>query len=213
MMKILTFLSLTLFSCVFLITNDVAGIEVTESNQIKKISVSAEKGQFNPGECFDKIWQIINKEFWDPNFNGVDWENAGKHYRPKALAAKNHEEFAIIVNQMLGELKTSHTRYFTRWEPEYYTLQAALISGDLKENNTTDTSVLERNLPGLYSSQAKPHRTGIGIVTQNLNDRHYVTAVLASSPAEKAGIVLGDWIVEVNGKPFHPKGTLQHAVQ
>ena len=194
-----------LFCYVLLIANGLARTEVAQSNQTKKISVSAEKGQFNPSECFDKIWQIINEEFWDPNFNGVDWEEAGKRYRPKALAAKDHEAFAVIVNQMLGELKTSHTRYFTRWEPEYYTLQAALISGDLVEQeNTTDTSVLEKHLPGLYSSQANPHRTGIGIVTKKLNGRHYVTAVLASSPAKRAGIVLGDWITEVNGRPFHP---------
>jgi carboxyl-terminal processing protease len=176
----------------------------TKKQEVLTAEQTQTEEKFNPAECFDKVWQIINEEFWDPNFNGVDWEDAGKRYRPKALAAKDHEAFAIIVNQMLGELETSHTRYFTRWEPEYYTLQAALISGDMKESNTTDTSVLEKHLPGLYSSQAKPHRTGIGIVTKKLNDHHYVTAVLASSPAKKAGIVLGDWMVEVNGQPFHP---------
>ena len=164
-----------------------------------------DRKEFNPAECFDKVWGIINDEFWDPNFNGVDWEDARKRYRTKALAAQDHESFAAVVNQMLGELRTSHTRYFTKWDPDYYTLQAALISGDLvHEDNTTDTSVLEKRLPGLYSSQANPNRTGIGVVTKQLNGRHYVTAVLASSPAEKAGIVLGDWIVEVKGRPFHP---------
>jgi carboxyl-terminal processing protease len=160
--------------------------------------------QFNPVECFDKIWTIINEEFWDPNFNGVDWKDARKRYRPKALATGDHESFAVIINQMLAELKTSHTYYYTKWDPLYYTLQAALISGDLRENNTTDTSVLEQRLPGLYSSGANPHRTGIGVVTKQLNGRHFVTAVLASSPAKRAGIILGDWIVEVNGRPFHP---------
>ncbi|MCP4261429.1 MAG: PDZ domain-containing protein [Planctomycetes bacterium] len=160
--------------------------------------------QFNSAECFDKVWEIINNEFWDPNFNGVDWGNARKRYGPKALAAKNHESFAVIINQMLAELKTSHTYYYTKWDPLYYTLQAALISGDLRENNTTDTSVLEKHLPRLYSSHANPHRVGIGVVTKQLNGRHFVTAVLTSSPAERAGIVLGDWIVEVNGRPFHP---------
>ena len=164
---------------------------------------SGPKG-FNPAECFDKVWNIINDEFWDPNFNGVDWEDARKRYRPTALAAKDHESFAVIVNQMLGELKTSHTRYFTKWEPEYYTLQAALISGSLAMFNTSDTSVVEKRRPGVYSSQANPHRVGIGVVTRLIEGRHYITSVLTSSPAEKAGIVLGDWLVEVNGQPFHP---------
>ncbi|UCF14319.1 MAG: PDZ domain-containing protein [Phycisphaerales bacterium] len=151
------------------------------------------------------IWRIINDEFWDPNFNGVDWDDARERYRPKALGAQNHESFAAIVNQMLAELRTSHTYYYTKWDPSYYTLQAVLISGDLvHEDNVMDTAELEKYLPGLYSSQGNPHRTGIGVVTKKFNGRHYVSAVLASSPAEKAGIVLGDWIVEVDGKPFHP---------
>lgn len=121
----------------------------TKSNSMKQ-QEEAVPGQtqaeehFNPAECFDKVWQIINEEFWNPNCNGVDWEDAGKRYRPKALASKDHESFAVIDNQMLAELKTSHTRYFTRWEPDYYTLQAALISGDLRENNTTDTKLIEK---------------------------------------------------------------------
>ncbi|MHC4193745.1 MAG: hypothetical protein ACYS8I_02445 [Planctomycetota bacterium] len=41
-------------------------------------SVSAEKGRFVPGECFDKVWQIINEEFRDPYFNGADWKDARK---------------------------------------------------------------------------------------------------------------------------------------
>ena len=32
--------------------------------------------RFNPAESFDKIWNTINEEFWDPNFNGIDWEDA-----------------------------------------------------------------------------------------------------------------------------------------
>jgi len=184
------------------------------ANSFAKPNLPSEKvlaeEKFNPAECFDKVWQIINKEFWDPNFNGVDWQDAQKRYRPKALAAKDHESFAEIINQMLAELKTSHTQYYTKWEPEYYTLQAALISGRLREIKTTDTSVLEKHQPGLYSSQANPHRTGIGVVTKQLDGRHYVNAVLTSSPAEKAGIVLGDWIVEVNGRPFHPIKSFQN---
>ena len=28
-----------------------------------------EPDEFNPAECFEEIWGIINDEFWDPNFN------------------------------------------------------------------------------------------------------------------------------------------------
>ena len=204
MSKILRLSSLVLVCCVF-IAKSAEQKEVTDPNSMRTLGASVESGPFRPSECFDKVWKIINEKFWDPNFNGIDWEDARERYRPKALAAEDHESFAIVVNRMLSELKTSHTYYYTRWDPSYYTLQAALISGDLvHEDNVMDTSELDKRRPGLYSSRANPHRTGIGVVTKQLNGRYFVTAVLASSPAEDAGVVLGDWIVEVNGKPFHP---------
>lgn len=159
---------------------------------------------YDPNKYFDAIWESINAGFWDPNFNGVDWEDARERYRSRAVAAKDHESFACIVNQMLGELKTSHTRYFTKWDQGYYGLQAVFKSAVLADVSAGETPVLEQYLQGLRSSQGEPHRSGIGVVTRKIDGRHYVTAVLGSSPAERAGIVLGDWLVEVDGQPFHP---------
>jgi carboxyl-terminal processing protease len=204
MSKMVRLSSLVLVCCVS-IAKSADRRDVADPNRTRTLGASVESGPFHPSECFDRVWKIINEEFWDPNFNGLDWEDARERYRPKALAAEDHGSFAAVVNQMLSELKTSHTYYYTKWDPSYYTLQAALISGDLvHEDNVMDTSELDKRLPGLYSSHANPHRTGIGVVTKQLDGRYFVNAVLASSPAEKAGIVLGDWIVEVNGKPFHP---------
>lgn len=159
---------------------------------------------FDPEVCFDKIWRLVNEQFWDAGFNGVDWEQAGQRYRPRALAATDHEEFAVTVNQMLAELRTSHTSYLTKWDPDYYTLQAALVSGTLAAYGTSDPSVVEEHEPGRYSSQARPHRTGIGIVTRQIDGRHFVSRVLTASPAAKAGALLGDLLLEVDGRPFHP---------
>lgn len=138
-----------------------------------------EHAGFEPAECFDKVWNIINDEFWDPNFNGVDWEDARKRYRPTALAAQDHESFAEIINQMLAELKTSHTHYYTKWDTGYYIIRVVFGKHDT-------------------------HRIGIGVVTKKIEGRHYAIAVIHKSPAKEAGILAGDWLVEVDGQPFHP---------
>jgi len=213
MTKIFNIVSLVLLFCGSHSANGTGAIEIPDCDleasteirvKLETYVKELERKEFNPAECFDKVWGIINDEFWDPNFNGVDWEDARKRYKPKALAAKDHESFAAVVNQMLGELKTSHTRYFTKWDPGYYTLQAVFISASLAHASTLETSVLEQYLSDLHSSQRDPQRSGIGVVTNKITGRHYVIAVLNSSPAEKAGILLGDWLVEVNGQPFHP---------
>jgi carboxyl-terminal processing protease len=80
---------------------------------------------------------------------------------------------------MLAELKTSHTRYYTKLDPGYYILQVVFGKPDA-------------------------HRNGIGVVTKKIEERYHVIAVMKSTSAEKAGILLGDWLVEVDGHPFHP---------
>jgi carboxyl-terminal processing protease len=161
-------------------------------------------GPFERQECFDKVWRSVREQFWDPNFNGVDWEEAGRRYKPEALAAPDHEAFGAVVNRMLAELRTSHTCYLTKWDPDYYTLQVALISQMLASYCTSDPADFEKYAPGRYSSQGRPHRTGIGVVTKRIEGRHYVSRVLRWSPAEKAGVLAGDLLIEVDGEPFHP---------
>ncbi|MHC4890949.1 MAG: hypothetical protein ACYTEO_15960, partial [Planctomycetota bacterium] len=87
-MKRLKVIMAVLICCGFYVTHlQAESQKAPEGSSIKQQKeavpeLTQTKGQFNPAECFDKIWQIINDEFWDPNFNGVDWEDAKKRYRP-----------------------------------------------------------------------------------------------------------------------------------
>ncbi|MBA3833522.1 MAG: hypothetical protein H0X34_16850 [Chthoniobacterales bacterium] len=73
-------------------------------------------------EVFQQVWQTVKDKFFDPKLRGVDWVAMKQRYGKEAEAADSPEEFASTVNRMLAELKTSHTEYYTREEPEYYQL-------------------------------------------------------------------------------------------
>jgi carboxyl-terminal processing protease len=171
----------------------------------KKADPPATPGPFEPAACFDKVWNAVRVQFWDPNFHGVNWEEAAQRYRPKVLAATDHEAFAVVVNEMLGELRTSHTCYLTKWDQDYYGLQGAVISQALAAQWLSDPSELAKLAPpGYYSSGGKPHRPQIGIIAKQIEGRYYVEWLMAKSAARKAGVLLGDLLVEVDGRPFHP---------
>ena len=61
---------------------------------------------------FNEAWRALNENFYDPQFHGVDWPAQREKYRPWALEASTKEDFADIVNLMLGELNASHMGYY-----------------------------------------------------------------------------------------------------
>jgi carboxyl-terminal processing protease len=62
-------------------------------------------------KAFEKVWKIIDEDFYDPAFNGADWKGARHRYRPRIDAAGNDDEFYRLLDEMLAELRDSHTRF------------------------------------------------------------------------------------------------------
>ncbi len=60
-------------------------------------------------KVFNKAWETTNKLFFDPKFNGVDWIQMKKKYRPLADAATDKAQLADVIQRMLSELHASHT--------------------------------------------------------------------------------------------------------
>ncbi|MBE9068007.1 hypothetical protein IQ260_15255 [Leptolyngbya cf. ectocarpi LEGE 11479] len=63
-----------------------------------------------PQPLFDAVWETVNDNFYDPDFNGVDWTALGEQYRPQVAAS---DDKATLINQMLSQLNTSHTHLYT----------------------------------------------------------------------------------------------------
>ncbi|MEO7673446.1 MAG: S41 family peptidase [Pyrinomonadaceae bacterium] len=57
---------------------------------------------------FNKVWNTVNDNHFDPTFGGVDWKKVREIYEPKAMSALSDKDFHSVLSQMLGELKLSH---------------------------------------------------------------------------------------------------------
>ncbi len=140
-------------------------------------------------KVFESAWSTVNENFFDPNFNGVDWEEMRSQYRPKAAQAKSTEQLAEIINQMLSELNTSHTHFYTQNEPAYYQIAGIFRQYLLKD--------LKPFLPN-----GKLEYTGIGIYTEEFKGKTFIKAMINGSPACSAGLKVGDQLLSVEDKPF-----------
>ncbi len=64
-------------------------------------------------EVFEEVWKTINKKYYDPKFNGVDWNAVRERYRPRVGSVASDAEFYDLLNQMAGELHDAHTLFLS----------------------------------------------------------------------------------------------------
>ncbi len=139
-----------------------------------------------------EVWQEVDENFFDPKFNGVNWKAKREEYEERIKPARSIEEASVVINQMLGELNTSHTRFYSRLEPAYYQLLGVFDRGDFAQE-------IAKLFP-----DGKLEYTDIGIFTKDINGKTFITAILDGSPAAKAGLKVGDAVLMVDGKPYQP---------
>jgi carboxyl-terminal processing protease len=150
--------------------------------------------QSNPSSTpavFDEVWEAVRDHFYDPHLHGLDWPAMRRLYQPRAASAASSEELAVVINAMLAELGASHTQYYTPEEIAYYQL-ADIFAGVLRHRG------LQRWFPSGEVSY-----TGIGTFTHaDQEGRTFVTGVVEDTPAHRAGVLVGDEILSVDGLPF-----------
>lgn len=59
-------------------------------------------------QAFEEAWNAINNGFYDPKFHGVDWAKVKKQYEPLLDHIQTDMELEVLINRMVGELKSSH---------------------------------------------------------------------------------------------------------
>ena len=59
---------------------------------------------------FDRVWTEVKRDYYDPTFNGVDWDAAREIWRPRALAAQDDGQLYAAVNGMLDLLDDAHAQ-------------------------------------------------------------------------------------------------------
>jgi Tol biopolymer transport system component/C-terminal processing protease CtpA/Prc len=76
-----------------------------------KVAFSAERERNVRAErqaAFTQFWRSYQRGFYDGNFHGRDWERIRRRYEPLLDAVETNDEFASMLNMMIGELEASH---------------------------------------------------------------------------------------------------------
>jgi len=123
-------------------------------------------------EIFDRVWQIVNDEYFDPTFGGMDWQAIGDEYRQKLETVQDDKTFwREVLLPMLFELGVSHL--------------AALPPGFA---NQIDAMTFATG--------------SLGMDVRLLDGLAVVTRVDEGSPADKAELRPGFVVTSVNGRTW-----------
>jgi carboxyl-terminal processing protease len=122
------------------------------------------------------------------------WEKLAGERRPRVLDAASDTAFAAEINALLGELKISHTGFLTPDDVDYYVLL------DVFRNTPQIKTLVEQT----FGENTRPWFAGIGVFTRQVEGRHHVDLVLEGSPADRAGVRVGDEIVSVGSEAYTP---------
>lgn len=85
------------------------------------------RSEFN--QMFDELWANIEENFYNETFHGIDWKAVRERYRSYLPFVRSREDFRRMMNDMLGELNSSHMGFITfgEEEQEFHTVETAAI--------------------------------------------------------------------------------------
>lgn len=123
----------------------------------------------SPEKIYEKVWDLINEDFYDGSFNGQDWKRWKHKYDGKL---KTSDDAHKAVETMLASLGDRYTRFLDK---DAFDDEKAQINAQL---------------------------FGVGIqIGMDKSQRVIVIAPIDGTPASRAGLLPGDEIAEIDGKP------------
>ena len=125
-------------------------------------------------ELLDAVWIKVRDNYVYTDYRGLNWQAVYNEYRPKVLAARNDDEVYRLLAEMIEKLGDKHSTFLN---PQQTSEDDALRRGDLK-------------------------LSGIGVLSQQIEDTVRIVYVVPGSPADRAGLRAFDIIRAVNGKPL-----------
>lgn len=64
-------------------------------------------------QMFEEAWAQMEENYYDENFHGLDWKKTKEYYGRFVPYLNNRSDLRILLNDMLGELNSSHQGFGT----------------------------------------------------------------------------------------------------
>ncbi len=97
-------------------------VDPISTSYIFRRNLSAEFAQI-----FYETWAQVDANYYDGNFHGIDWNHMREYYGHFLPYLNNRNDLRVVLNDMLGELNSSHQGFFSNGEDENIPLKNATM--------------------------------------------------------------------------------------
>ncbi len=168
-------------AAVLLLVGGVISTEAAEpprsGNRVFDRAVELVFDNFHDASALDRFTEAVRREIQDP--------------RSPVSAKSSDARIDAAIDTVLASLQASHTGHFRPDTIDYFEL------ADVFRYSIRD------DLRRLFPPDGDVSYPGIGMVARQGNGVWFVTDVYDGGPAARAGILVGDEIIAVDGAPYH----------
>jgi tricorn protease len=96
-----------------------------DNNKMDKIDIGYKFDRNLDGEfkqMFDEAWAGLEENYYDGSFHGTDWKKMHDRYSVYLPYLNNRADLRLMLNDLLGELNSSHQGFFSNGSEETKTL-------------------------------------------------------------------------------------------
>lgn len=109
-----------------------------DNNKIDKIDIGSKfdrnlQSEFK--QMFDEAWAGLDENYYDGNFHGIDWQKMHDRYAAYLPYLNNRADLRLLLNDLLGELNSSHQGFYSTGEEERKTLHYSTMETGIVFDN------------------------------------------------------------------------------
>ncbi len=185
-----------------------------DANKVDPISISYTfrrnlSKEFN--QMFYEAWAQMEEGYYDDKFHGVDWKKIRDYYKQFLPHLNNRADLRVMLNDLLGELNSSHQGFGTFGDDETITLQnATMETGIIFENDDPYKVkyIARRSVADRKSIDIKPGDVLVKVNDEEVNknkDRNYYFTVPSRDRELRLTFNRNGQLVNIK---IHPQATL-----
>ena len=162
-------------------------------------------------QMFYETWAQVEENYYDEHFHGLNWNKTKAYYKQFLPYLNNRADMRVMLNDMLGELNSSHQGFGTNGDDETIALQnQTMETGIVFEDNDAYRvkSIIKRSAAGKKGIDILPGDVLVKVNDADIDksrDRNYYFTVPTRDRELKLTFNRGGQMIAVK---LHPQATL-----